>query len=57
MVVQWRRCGVVADYVAEYLALSFEQPSYAQSVLSTVTNERSEKFFGSITSLLTVVKI
>jgi hypothetical protein len=42
MVVQWRRCGVVADYVAEYLALSFEQPSYAQSVLSTVTNELVE---------------
>src|SRR5688500_12769974 len=42
MVVQWRRCGVVADYIAEYLALSFEQPSHAQSVLSTVANELVE---------------
>lgn len=42
MVVQWRRCGVVADYIAEYLALSFEEPAYAQSVLSTVANELVE---------------
>lgn len=42
MVVQWRRCGVVADYVAQYLALSFEEPGYAESVLSTVANELVE---------------
>jgi hypothetical protein len=38
MVVQWRRCGVIA----EYLALSFEEPAYAKSVLSTVANELVE---------------
>jgi len=42
MVVQWRRCGIVADYLADYLALSFEQPDYARSVLSTVANELVE---------------
>ena len=42
MVVEWRRCGIVADYIADYLALSCEQSAYARSVISTVANELME---------------
>ena len=42
LVVQWHRCGIIADTIADYLALSFEQPEYARSVLATVANELVE---------------
>lgn len=42
MVVQWRRCGMVADHVADYLSVSFEHPDVARNVLSTVANELVE---------------
>lgn len=42
LVVEWRRCGILADHLADYLALSFEHQGVAQSVLSTVANELVE---------------
>lgn len=42
LVVQWQRCGIAADYVAEHLALSFAHHATARSVLSTVANELLE---------------
>ena len=34
MVVQWRRCGIVADYLADYLALLRITPYHSVSLLT-----------------------
>ena len=41
-VMQWRRCGMTADYLADFLAYAFEQRDAARSVVSTVANELIE---------------
>ncbi len=49
LVVQWHRCGMTADYFADYLACSFEHKETARTVLSTIANELLEnaaKFSG-----------
>ncbi len=42
MVVEWRRCGMTADYLADYLAYGFERRDVARSVISTAANELLE---------------
>ncbi len=42
LVSEWRRCGMVADFMADYMACGFEQRETARSVLSTVANELVE---------------
>lgn len=42
MIVQWRRCGQTADYVASFLAYHFRDFGRAMNVLSTVLNELIE---------------
>lgn len=42
LVTEWRRCGIVADFAAGYLAWAFEHRSAARSVVSTVVNELVE---------------
>jgi hypothetical protein len=42
LVMQWGRCGVIADFLADYLACSFSRREVARSVLSTVANELVE---------------
>ena len=42
LVAEWRRCSVVADFVARYFAQNFAAPEAAASVLSTVLNELVE---------------
>ncbi len=49
LVMQWGRCGVIADFLADYLSYSFARQEVARSVLSTVANELVEnagKFAG-----------
>jgi hypothetical protein len=41
-VVQWSRCGMTADYVADYLAYAFERRDAARSVITTAANELLE---------------
>lgn len=41
-VVQWSRCGITADYVADYLAYAFERRDVARSVITTAANELLE---------------
>lgn len=41
-VVQWSRCGMTADYIADYLAYAFEQRDAARSVITTAANELLE---------------
>lgn len=41
-VVEWRRCGMTADYLADYLAYAFERRDAARSVITTVANELLE---------------
>lgn len=36
---QWRRCNLLANYVAEYVAYQFPQREWAENLISTVTNE------------------
>ncbi|MEO8623201.1 MAG: hypothetical protein ABI625_19145 [bacterium] len=41
-VVQWHRCGMTADYLADYFAYAFARREVARSVISTVANELLE---------------
>ena len=41
-VVQWSRCGMTADYIADYLSYSFERREAARSVIATAANELIE---------------
>lgn len=41
-VVQWGRCGMTADYVADYLSYAFERRDIARSVITTAANELLE---------------
>ncbi len=38
----WRRCNMVANYVADYTAYQFAQRECAENLISTVTNELLE---------------
>ena len=42
LLTEWRRCGMVADFMAEYMVHAFERRDVARSILSTVTNELVE---------------
>ncbi|NDC82290.1 hypothetical protein EB093_01310 [bacterium] len=42
LVSQWRRCGHIADFLANYHVFNFKHPEKAFSALSTVTNELLE---------------
>lgn len=42
LVTQWRRCGMIADFLADYMVYGFERRDTARSVLSTVVNELVE---------------
>ena len=42
LVTEWRRCGMIADFVADYIVHAFEDRQIARSVLSTVVNELIE---------------
>lgn len=42
MLVEWRRCGMTADYLADYLAYAFERRDVARTVISTAANELLE---------------
>lgn len=37
--LDWRRCNLVANYIAEYASYNFEQKDKAENLISTVTNE------------------
>ncbi len=42
LVTEWRRCGMIADFMAQYMEHGFERRETARSVLSTVVNELVE---------------
>lgn len=42
MIVQWRRCGQTADYVARFLAYHFSGVGRSMNLLSTILNELLE---------------
>lgn len=42
MIVQWRRCGQSADYVAGFLSYQFVESGRAMIILSTIVNELLE---------------
>jgi hypothetical protein len=42
LVTEWRRCGMVADFLADYVVHAFERRDAARSILSTVANEPVE---------------
>ena len=42
LVSQWRRCGLVSDFLANYHSFCFKDPTKALSVLSTIINELLE---------------
>ncbi|MCA9715339.1 MAG: hypothetical protein H6713_11960 [Myxococcales bacterium] len=42
LVMQWRRCGMIADFLADFLAYNFEHKDTARNVISTVLNELLE---------------
>lgn len=42
LVTEWRRCGMIADFMADYMVHGFERRDTARSVLSTVVNELVE---------------
>ncbi len=42
LVTEWRRCGMIADFMADYMVHGFERRETARSVLSTVMNELVE---------------
>ena len=42
LVTEWRRCGMVADFMADYMVHAFERRDVARSILSTVANELVE---------------
>jgi hypothetical protein len=37
--LHWRRCNLLANYVAEYVAYQFPQREWAENLISTVANE------------------
>jgi hypothetical protein len=41
-VVQWARCGMTADYIADYLSYAFERRASARSIIATAANELLE---------------
>lgn len=43
----WRRCNIVANYVAEYVAYQFPEREWAENLISTVANE----FLEAVTQL------
>jgi hypothetical protein len=42
LVTQWKRCGMVADFLADYQSFVFKHRKKAISVLSTIINELLE---------------
>jgi hypothetical protein len=42
LLTEWRRCGMVADFMADYMVHAFERRDVARSILSTVANELVE---------------
>jgi hypothetical protein len=42
LVAHWRRCGMTADFLAYFIAYTFENPKAALNTLSTVINELLE---------------
>ncbi|MGH7617261.1 MAG: slr1658 superfamily regulator [Gemmatimonadaceae bacterium] len=56
-VVQWRRCGITADYVADYLAYAFERRDVARTVITTAANELLENAAKFTTDKKTAVRI
>jgi hypothetical protein len=42
LIVQWRRCGQTADYIASFLAYQFKDSGRAMIILSTIINELME---------------
>ncbi len=42
LVIEWRRCGMIADFMADYMVHAFERRDTARSILSTVANELVE---------------
>ena len=42
LVTEWRRCGMIADFMADYMVHEFERREAARSILSTVANELIE---------------
>ena len=42
LVTEWRRCGMIADFMADYMVHAFEHRAVARSVLSTAMNELVE---------------
>jgi hypothetical protein len=36
---EWRRCNMLANYIAEYVAYQFPEREWAENLISTVTNE------------------
>ena len=42
LVTEWRRCGMIADFMADYMVHGFERRDAARSILSTVMNELVE---------------
>jgi hypothetical protein len=44
---EWKRCNMVANYIAEYVAYQFSEREWAENLISTVTNE----FLEAVSSL------
>ncbi len=42
LIAHWRRCGITADFLAEFLAYNFLNQKTAMSVVSTLLNELLE---------------
>jgi hypothetical protein len=42
IIVQWRRCGQTADYIANFLSYQFKESGRAMIILSTIINELLE---------------
>lgn len=43
----WKRCNMVANYIAEYVSYQFTEREWAENLISTVTNE----FLEAVSSL------
>lgn len=39
---EWKRCNMLANYIAEYVAYQFAQQERAENLVSTITNELLE---------------
>ena len=42
IIVQWRRCGQTADYIANFLSYQFKESGRSMIILSTIINELLE---------------